>query len=58
MLYKLTQKNCISGLFELYFWFFQSWSSKVKLLRNKSHGEIERKELNEKSRRQRWLKER
>jgi len=23
MLYKLTQKNCISGLFELYFWFFQ-----------------------------------
>jgi len=23
MLYKLTQKKCISGLFELYFWLFQ-----------------------------------
>lgn len=49
MLYKLTQKNCISGLFELYFCSSRSWSSKVELLRNKSHGEIERKELNAKS---------
>ena len=49
MLYKLTQKNCISGLFELFFASFRSWSSKVKLLRNKSHGEIERKKLNAKA---------
>ena len=49
MLYKLTQKNVFRGFLSYIFGSFRSWGSKVKLLRNKSHGEIERKKLNAKA---------
>ena len=46
---KLLKKTVFRGFLSYIFSSSRSWSSKVKLLRNKSHGEIERKDLNSKS---------